>query len=1408
MIVASPSPGPLTSSFVFCGRFRLGMVGVLLLAVSAAAPAVATAQQVGDNVNVLPVYKTVKCSTDQATGKVNCAWQDDGYDYLRGNLYGQRLNEPAILVSSRNKDHIILFFNDYRAVDVQADQPIPETTRSVFVAMWNGVKSIFAKLAGRPAKMGQPGEAHGAAFSQAALGCSVSYDGGLTWTGCMVPGMPFDTTPASVVSPSYVRGLQGMSDPAVAAGKCGKGYLAGIAFTANEGSQMQVHTLQDMNDSDVQHTWDWKKIAAVSDCNNASWGCFVDKPAITVGPPLVAPASCGGVTETVYTTYTTFTGTTGTGSTKFQSKVNLAISTNGGQSFSSQLVDGNYTQVQGTDVEVSPVATTSDPAGTVFVFFRSFGSPNSIIMRRSAPKGSGWDKPVDVLALGDPSRPTLQAFDQPTIDLATAGGPNGLTFRSNAFPAAAMTPDGRLLILTFQEKANASGLPDPAGTPRIMMTYSANGGRTWSPRRAISYQGNRAELPGLGFFAPGGSAPGPQVQPAIACSTSSSCLVTWMESKEALSTNGWMSGYNRRMNHRALALQIQNGVPVANPAGSVQVSRYSYADDTKPTADADGDVEKKTAADGTAYPMWNNFNINNYSTGTSPFAGDYTDVRPLTPNTFITAFTDNRFIMPATSGPGGGTQPWLNYPTYGPWPQCANPGSRAQTVMAAQISNGLVVTTPTNFKSFTSSTPVACGATFDPATGTWSAPTRACVEFPFTAWNNTDSDKRYKIWLSGATASLPGGSVNASFAKDYSLDGTYAYPLRDGGLNIYQFSSNSANVYVFDGSPVTVNIAECPSTGCTGFTPTSIDASITFNGAAAAPSSLATSSFSYTPSAVVVSGRNVSGRNVSGRNVSGRNVSGRNVSGRNTLPGDVTVYNTIDYSVDVTPSSDDDVGTYLSLFNVDEAYASDYIFQVLVTKPLTSFTTVGCEPFNVTDGALVGQTAGQTVSGRNVSGRNVSGRNVSGRNPVPVDGDVTAQVIQNTSFTMGSSTADFLPTGNGTGSQTTFGCPGGFGRIGECTQAAPRLPNTVTITLRAYQITANPTRVYNPEVAPPAIAVAEYACKTESCIAASGPDLAVPDPPAPPATSVAPTDVRAGAAVTFPTADVTVTNLGKDCANGDACGTAQPHRWGIYLSTAASAADLQRYAAGDSCPYPEDPTRCVPGMIKENLTDFTKKVTTRLATGSFPELAAGGTEIVTPQGVQIPGGIPRLNADGTGTYYLYLYIDDQRVVSELDEDNNIVQGGPVIVRAPSFGFLGLQTPCTGMTCDKTGTMPLAWQFTNGSLPVDSASSLPRLKFWNGCPASPVDALGYPTGLPAASSAPNAADITSGASGWQYFPNPGMSRPQYTWQFNFDATKLPRGVCYTMWLEIPSTGQVVGAIDPLFRPFGPFSITPR
>jgi hypothetical protein len=234
----------------------------------------------------------------------------------------------------------------------------------------------------------------------------------------------------------------------------------------------------------------------------------------------------------------------------------------------------------------------------------------------------------------------------------------------------------------------------------------------------------------------------------------------------------------------------------------------------------------------------------------------------------------------------------------------------------------------------------------------------------------------------------------------------------------------------------------------------------------------------------------------------------------------------------------------------------------------------------------------------------------------------------------------------------------------------------------------------------------------------------------------------------------------------------------------------------------------ISGTIKLN-SDPTKGVVTVLLTSaSHPGPVSVGTPETAGGVLTIPATIPRNNTNGTGTYYLHFYDDRGRIVNELDETNNSWSEGPIIVDAPGYGFLGLQTPCTGTTCTKTGTMPLAWQFTNGSTPADSVSTLPRLQFYAGCPVPLNTSTGYPLAGALASSAPNAADLTSGASGWQYFANVGMSRPQYSWQFNFDSTGLPRGTCYSMYVEVPAYGQVVGSTTPGLKPFGPFTITPQ
>ena len=529
------------------------------------------------------------------------------------------------------------------------------------------------------------------------------------------------------------------------------------------------------------------------------------------------------------------------------------------------------------------------------------------------------------------------------------------------------------------------------------------------------------------------------------------------------------------------------------------------------------------------------------------------------------------------------------------------------------------------------------------------------------------------------------------------------------------------------------------------------------------------------------------------------------------------VYDVIDYTYVVTPGSTDDAGTYLSLFNIDPAYEGNYVFQVFVTKPLTSFMTDRldeCSAFNWTEGALVGHISDPTNplvngSARSGSARSGSARSGSARSAIPSDGD---PLVQNTSFTLGSST-DLTSTGTGALSAMSATTPTGASTnclIDDCTLAAPRSPNEVTILVRAYQITPSPAVVYDPDGSmtgtptPPSVAVAEYSCDDPSCTAALGPDLVVRRVPAPTPSIVPNTRVKAGQQVTFPT--VTIQNQGVDgqCgtdANPKPCGDAGTHEWAVYASTEPDFTKVPRWnCREDTC------GTNISGTIKLNSDPTKGAITVLLTSASHPgPLSVGGLETAGGPVTILPT-IPRTNTNGTGTYYLHFYDDRQRIVNELDETNNHWTEGPIIVEAPGYGFLGLQTPCSGTTCSKTGTLPLAWQFTNGSTPVDSRSTLPRLKFYNGCPAT-----GYPTGYPlspAASSAPNAADLTSGSSGWQYFPNVGMGRPQYSWQFNFDSTGLPRGTCYSMYVEVPGTGQVIGSSIPGLMPFGPFKITPQ
>jgi hypothetical protein len=1203
---------------------------------------------------------------------------------------------------------------------------------------------------------------------------SVSYDGGITWTGGFMPGLPFDDSPASLVSPAP---LEGMSDPVLLSAPCGRFYAFYLAFTRGGQSKLMLARFQDLNNDELSHTIKFLGFTQIDSGQNDTNGHFLDKPSAALIP--TGATSCSAVTEHLVFVYTTFTGN-GSGG-KFQSKINFAKSTDGGKTFTTSGIDKTYTQNQGTSVVVHPVTKE------VFVFWRSWNSPHTIVMRKQKTTGA-WENPVDILA-NDPLK-TLANFDQTTVsteDVPVVSLKDELAFRANAFPAAAFTPDGKTLIVTWHEKEldPITGLPAPSGSPRIVWKFSKDGGKTWSKRKASA--NTRAGSPlGLGHFNPDGGPAGPQLIPGVACAAGSPnrCLVTYYESRDtALSANGWVGGYDRVLDLRGVLINAPaNPDPVPNQ--SFQISRYAYRPlglNHTPDERTLDDVEP-ICVGSNCYPALNYSGRPHTGGGTSPFMHDYNSVKPIVQWVkdkgtgqwrfakdasdvpfdagFGVAWADNRNLVVPAPGDGSEWGGFWEYGAAGAGGSCVNPGSRNQDVMFARISLGLLITAPTNFK------PHPGG--LDP------------IEFPMTVWNNTAQDRQFELTLA---------SGNGSFAKE---PGDYDFPLLTGGVTLFAYSSASIDVYAFDSAPVTVSVTECPVGNCEAQPPLSnpLKGSITFNAPGAAPPAGAPAP-TYRSADIVA--------NPVPKNPVPKNTAYQNPVPKNPVPGE-TVYDVITYSWEVTPTSQDDAGTYLALANIDRAYENDYVFQVLVTKPTTRYAvnSINCQPGNELLGSLVGHISelGNPVP------KNPVPKNPVPKNPVPKNAPLSDVLVQNTTFTLESSETASAPVVSSFSalSATSLGCDplSGAGLIGECTLAAPRSSNQATITVVAYQITANPTVIFHPyddpddpnDVAnPPSITVADYWCTgavDEVCaFAQDGPDLAVPDPPTAPSDIVNPERVRAGQTVTFPVGGVSIQNVGTQ--------TAGPHRYGIYLSTAVDAASI-----------PRNPD----GTIKEN-PNGPGVVTRLMLSDALTEVLASGSESIGSKTIGIPVDVPLLNPDGTGTYYLYLYVDDRRRVNEINEDNNIVQGGPILVDPAGYRMLGLFTPCSGLTCKKkTGTaFPLAFQLTfDGVTAVDSQSTPPSFRVY-----APVSGGACRTTFPADGSGylflADPTDASSGNSLWQYFTVAG-TRPAFTWQYNFQGkdpatgASLPTG-CYSFALEVPATDQKVGS---LLGPVTKLSIT--
>ena len=486
-------------------RLTVRLALVLLFALPGAVGAQSSLPaNVGDNANILPIYKSDRPLPND--------------DYLRGNLLGQRCNEPSIGISSINRDHMMVFCNDYRATFNWDDSLVPSGKTTLVASAWNGVKTFLAWVTGRPGP--QPKAPRIIASAEAGIGGGVSYDGGTTWQGFMVPGGPNDSTSASLAHPGKALNLQGYSDPWAVSMKDGRVGVAYIGFTRDKVSGQSTQSgifftrYRDLNASDVVHDWQYEFSTQVSLSQNLTQGQFLDKVSATVGP-----------TGILYIAYTRFTGSSGS------SNIFLAQSVDGGRLWTSASIDKDAKYGQGTVALVHPT-----DAAAVGVLWRTFVN-NSLIFK-SAAKGA---KNVDLFAT-DPGGP-YKAFDQYSQAINT--DPNRVAFRTLAFPSAAYTPDGSKLIVVFPEWIDLNtGKPGTTGRPMpmVVMKVSTDKGATWSPRYVLNWtNGERDQVfaspERLGFFSPARPA-GAQLMPAVACTVGDQCMVVWKQSFDAALTPG------------------------------------------------------------------------------------------------------------------------------------------------------------------------------------------------------------------------------------------------------------------------------------------------------------------------------------------------------------------------------------------------------------------------------------------------------------------------------------------------------------------------------------------------------------------------------------------------------------------------------------------------------------------------------------------------------------------------------------------------------------------------------------------------------------------------------------------------------------------------------------------------------
>ncbi len=310
-----------------------------------------------------------------------------------------------------------------------------------------------------------------------------------------------------------------------------------------------------------------------------------------------------------------------------------------------------------------------------------------------------------------------------------------LAFRANGFPTAAITPDGSTLIVAWHEKVDSNGLPSPTGSPRIVWKYSKDGGTSLVPAKS-DRQGSPRVAARAGVLQPRrarGRSAG-DAQHRLRRGDPNRCLVTYYESRPYAPRTGdgpLGERVGRRLRPRPRPARGRL-IDAVRPASRQPVvdRRASRCRATR-TGPLLGERERPRRRWTTSSPSARPAAVQpampalNYSgrphTGggtvalhgrlqrgqarrpvgrTRPASGGCANDAADVP--FAAAFvapgptTGTSWARPGRPAAGRTTR---SYGPAGRGGSCVNPGlARTRDVMTAQLSLGLLITAPTNYK--------------------------------------------------------------------------------------------------------------------------------------------------------------------------------------------------------------------------------------------------------------------------------------------------------------------------------------------------------------------------------------------------------------------------------------------------------------------------------------------------------------------------------------------------------------------------------------------------------------------------------------------------------------------------------------------------------------------------------------